>query len=139
LQGYFEQSLGEMLPEDKLAKVNALQTEGDRVLMVGDGINDIPVLAAADLSVAMGSASQLAKVNADAVLLNQNLSSLSEARTVAVRVSQVIKQNFAWALGYNILALPAAALGYIPPYLAALGMSLSSLVVVLNSLRVNRQ
>jgi len=74
-----------MLPEDKLAKVNALQTEGDRVLMVGDGINDIPVLAAADLSVAMGSASQLAKVNADAVLLNQNLSSLSEARTVAVR------------------------------------------------------
>lgn len=138
LRDLFVLCRGAMLPEDKLAHVQSLQQDGDSVLMVGDGINDIPVLAAADMSVAMGSASQLAKVNADAVLLNQNLACLSSARVVAARVNSVIKQNFSWALGYNLLALPAAAMGYIPPYLAALGMSLSSLIVVLNSLRVNR-
>lgn len=129
---------GSMLPEDKLRAVQERQKQGDKVTMVGDGINDVPVLAGADLSVAMGSASQLAKVNADAVLLNQNLLSLSEAREVAGQVNSVIRQNFAWALGYNLVALPAAAMGFIPPYLAAVGMSLSSLIVVLNSLRVNR-
>ena len=139
LSELFMHAQGSMSPEQKLVEVQKRQADGDKILMVGDGINDVPVLAAADMSIAMGSATQLAKVNADAVLLNQNLKNLSSAREVAASVNTVIKQNFAWALGYNILALPAAAMGYIPPYLAAIGMSLSSLVVVLNSLRVNKK
>ncbi|WP_096086279.1 heavy metal translocating P-type ATPase [Agaribacterium haliotis] len=134
----FECQLGDLKPEQKLAQLQQLRRKGEPVLMLGDGINDVPVLGAADLSVAMPSASQLAKVNADSVLLNPQLTTLLEAMQFSARVKRVIRQNLSWALGYNALALPAAALGYIPPWLAAIGMSLSSLVVVLNSLRLSR-
>lgn len=127
---------GDLLPEEKLAHLRKFQSQGEPVMMIGDGINDVPVLGAADISVAMGASSRLAQVSADAVLLNQNLLQLSHALDIAQKVNRVIKQNLSWALGYNLLALPAAVMGFIPPYLAALGMSLSSLVVVFNSLRV---
>ncbi len=135
---HFTAALGGQLPQDKLDALRARRDQGEVVMMVGDGINDVPVLSAADVSVAMGGASHLARVSADAVLLNQRLRTLVEVRPLAQRIQTVIRQNFAWALGYNLLALPLAAAGLIPPYLAALGMSASSLVVVLNSLRLGR-
>ncbi len=134
----FEVSEGDLLPEDKLSRVKDIQSRGEPVMMVGDGINDVPVLGGADVSVAMGASSRLAQVSADAVLLNQQLGNLNRALTIADKVNLVIKQNFLWAIGYNLVALPAAAMGLVPPYLAAAGMSLSSLIVVFNSLRVRR-
>lgn len=123
-------------PEQKLAHVRHLEAEGAKVIMVGDGINDLPVLSGAALSIAMGAASDLTKLQSDAILLNNQLSTLSEALETARRTRQVIRQNIGWALGYNLLMLPLAAAALVPPYFAALGMSLSSLLVVANSLRV---
>ncbi|WP_370979090.1 heavy metal translocating P-type ATPase [Agaribacterium sp. ZY112] len=134
----FVKRSGELTPENKLSALKELQRDSGPVLMLGDGINDVPVLGAADLSVAMGAASQLARVSADAVLLSPNLQTLTKAMSFSKKVKQVIRQNFCWALGYNLVALPAAAMGLIPPWLAAIGMSLSSLVVVLNSLRLSK-
>ncbi len=125
-------------PMNKMTYTQALQTEGAKILMVGDGINDIPVLAAADVSIAMTSAADLTKANADAILLSSQLSHLVTAIRHARKTHRVIRQNLGWALAYNLIALPAAALGYIPPYFAALGMSLSSLVVVMNALRLSK-
>ncbi len=125
-------------PEKKLATIDSLQSDGDSVLMIGDGINDAPVLGRADVSIALGSAAQIAKTHADGILLNENLSVIASVIKLAHRVKLTIKQNFIWALSYNAVALPAAAMGLIPPYLAALGMSASSLIVVLNSLRISR-
>jgi len=129
-------SRAEALPEDKLAFIYALQKQGKRVLMVGDGINDVPVLSAAHVSMAMGAATQLAQSKADSVLLNGKLDVIPKLVTLSNRVQGIIRQNLAWALLYNGLALPAAAAGLLPPYVAAIGMSLSSLVVVLNAMRV---
>lgn len=126
----------EQSPEEKLAYVRKLQTEGCQVTMVGDGINDLPVLSGARLSIAMGNASDLAKLNSDAILLNERLSVLAEAFDRARNGRKVIKQNITWAILYNITMLPLAAAGMIPPYFAALGMSISSLAVVFNSLRL---
>jgi len=125
-------------PLNKMIYTQALQTDGAKILMVGDGINDIPVLAAADVSIAMTSAADLTKANADAILLSSQLSHLVTAIRHARKTHRVIYQNLGWALAYNLIALPAAALGYIPPYFAALGMSLSSLVVVMNALRLSK-
>lgn len=125
-------------PMNKMTYTQALQTDGAQILMVGDGINDIPVLAAADVSIAMTSAADLTKANADAILLSSQLSHLVLAIRHARKTKRIIRQNLGWALGYNLIALPAAAMGYIPPYFAALGMSLSSLVVVLNALRLSK-
>lgn len=130
---------GDQLPQHKLAYVTNRQAQGDTILMVGDGINDAPVLSGADISVAMPKATELAQIKSDALLLNDNLNTLVQALAVSQSVQLIIRQNLAWALLYNALALPAAALGLIPPYLAAAGMSLSSLVVVLNSFRVARE
>jgi Cu2+-exporting ATPase len=125
-------------PERKLAYLRELQQQGRRVLMVGDGINDIPVLACADVSVAMSDASQLAKTNADCIFLTAHLDRLLTLLAGARRTRRVVRENLAWALGYNALALPLAALGWVPPWLAAVGMSLSSLLVVGNALRLQR-
>ncbi len=125
-------------PEGKLAVLKALQERGEKLLMVGDGINDLPVLAQADISVAMGCATDLAKTSADAVLLSGHLERLAEAIELARRTRSIIRQNIAWALGYNLLALPLAATGMIPPWLAAIGMASSSLIVVANALRLGR-
>jgi Cu2+-exporting ATPase len=133
-----DEAHGGLLPEHKLAHLQALQAQGRRVLVVGDGVNDVPLLAAADISVAMASATDLAKTSADAVLLSNRLGSLAQAFALARRTRRVIVQNLAWAGLYNGLMLPFAALGWITPLWAALGMSLSSLAVVGNALRLAR-
>ncbi len=123
-------------PGDKLSHLNQRQAAGDKVLMIGDGINDIPVLSGADVSVAMASASDLAQTRADAVLLNDRLVVLADALDLAKRTKGVIRQNLRYSLIYNLLALPLAAAGMIPPWLAAIGMTASSLVVIFNALRL---
>ncbi|MEE5061772.1 heavy metal translocating P-type ATPase [Pseudomonas alliivorans] len=129
---------GGLRPEDKLAIVQQLQAQGPAVLMIGDGVNDVPAMAAATVSVAMGSATDLTKTGADAVLLSNRLHSLIEAFGLARRTRRVIRENLLWAGLYNGLMLPFAALGWITPVWAAIGMSASSLIVVLNALRLTR-
>ncbi len=129
---------GGLTPDAKLAVLRELHQQGRRVLMLGDGVNDVPVLAGSDISVAMGSATDLAKTSADAVLLSNRLASLVQALDVARRTRRIIVENLAWACLYNGLILPFAALGWITPGWAAIGMSASSLVVVLNALRLSR-
>ncbi len=123
-------------PEEKLDHIRALQAQGHRVAMVGDGLNDAPVLAAADCAFAVNQATDLAKSSADAILLGQSLAPLDLAFDTAERCRRIIRQNIGWALGYNSLAVPLAAMGWVPPWAAAIGMSASSLLVVLNSLRL---
>jgi Cu2+-exporting ATPase len=125
-------------PEDKLNNVNALQQQGAIVVMTGDGVNDAPVLAGADLSIAMGKGTQLAAAAADMILISNNIEHIYHGYMIAVKTLRIIKQNLSWALLYNVIAIPAAAMGYVEPWLAAIGMSASSLVVVLNALRLNR-
>ena len=131
-------AIGGLRPDDKLQVLQQLHQQGRKVLMLGDGVNDVPVLAAADISVAMGSATDLAKTSADAVLLSNRLSSLVQALHMAQRTRRIIIENLTWASLYNGLVLPFAAMGWITPIWAALGMSLSSLLVVLNALRLTR-
>lgn len=123
-------------PAQKLEIASAWQQQGERLMMVGDGINDVPTLARADIAIAIGQASDLTKTNADAVITNNSLTTLLHAISKGRKSSRIIRQNIYWALLYNILALPLAATGFIPPWAAAIGMSVSSLIVVGNALRL---
>ncbi|NHI00885.1 heavy metal translocating P-type ATPase [Oceanimonas sp. MB9] len=125
-------------PDDKLAYLRARAERGDVCLMVGDGINDAPVLAGAHVSFAMAGGTDIAKNSADAILLGDSLDRLLMARRIAAAARRVIKQNFGWALGYNLVVLPLAAAGQVSPWFAMLGMSASSLIVISNSLRLSR-
>lgn len=122
-------------PADKWQRLREAQAAGRRVLMLGDGINDGPVLAAADVSMAMGRGSSIAHAAGDLLLLRESLQSLPEAIGVARRALQIVQQNLRWALIYNLAAVPVAALGFMPPWVAAIGMSASSLLVVMNARR----
>ncbi|WP_163558575.1 heavy metal translocating P-type ATPase [Halomonas sp. NO4] len=125
-------------PEEKLDHIRKRQAAGETVAMVGDGINDVPVLAGADVSLAMNGATDLARTSADAVLLSPHLGRIVEAIEIAQATRRVMRQNMIWSVCYNFSALPLAALGIVPPWVAALGMSTSSLVVVGNALRLSR-
>lgn len=129
---------GGMKPDDKIAFVERLIGEGRKVLMVGDGINDAPALQLAHVSVAMNGASEFVQAKADGVLLAGRLEVLGLAVSLAQRSYRITKENMGWALSYNFSTLPLAAMGLIAPWLAALGMSVSSLIVLLNSFRLDK-
>ena len=126
----------EQSPQMKMDYLAYLQASGKKVLMVGDGINDALVLSVADVSMTVSGATELANSTADFILTRDSLSLVNDVFATAGRTRRVIKQNLIWALAYNLLAIPFAAAGLIEPWMAAIGMSLSSLVVVLNSGRL---
>ena len=129
---------GDAHPADKHAAIAGLQEGGAVVAMVGDGINDAPSLAQAQVSVSLGSATPLAQWTADIVVLSDELPRIADAIVHARRTFRIVRENLAWALAYNLVAIPAAAFGYLTPLVAAFGMSMSSLIVVGNSLRAAR-
>ncbi len=131
-------AVGRATPESKLEHVRRLQDAGAAVLMVGDGVNDAPGLGGAAVAIAMGGGTDLARTHADAVLLREDLRAIPAAVRLARRTRRVIGENLAWAIGYNAVAVPLAALGLVPPYWAAIGMSASSLVVVANAWKLAR-
>ncbi|WP_165311367.1 heavy metal translocating P-type ATPase [Vibrio ziniensis] len=130
-----DQVVAQAKPEDKLNYLRSLDDK-DITLMVGDGINDAPTLAGAHLSVAMGGGTDVAKASADMVLLGDKLDRLLDARELALKTRSIIRQNLAWSLGYNVVILPLAVAGFVAPYIAVVGMSASSIIVVSNSLRL---
>jgi Cu2+-exporting ATPase len=129
---------GDLRPEDKRDAIAALQAAGAVVAMMGDGINDAPALAQAQVSISLGTATPLAQHTADVVILSDRVEEAATALRVARRTLSVIRQNLAWATVYNAVAIPAAAFGFVTPLVAAAGMSASSLVVVVNALRLVR-
>ena len=130
---------GRETPQTKLERVAAWQAEGRVVCMVGDGVNDAPVLAKAQVSVAMGEGTELARTQGDCVLLGRHLAVLPDSIWLAQATRRTIRENLWWAVMYNAIALPVAMGGFLTPWLAGIGMSLSSLWVVLNSLRLQRK
>lgn len=125
-------------PDQKVERIRQLQRAGERVIVVGDGVNDAPVLAAAGTSIAMGSGADWTRLGADAILMRDDLTLLPRAIAWSRRTRRVIRQNLTWAAGYNLIALPLALSGQLAPWLAAAGMSASSLVVVSNAMRLHR-
>ncbi len=132
------EAIGAMTPQEKLAKLEALKAEGHRPLMVGDGLNDGPALAAAHVSIAPGTASDVSQQAADAVFVGESLLPVARSITVARATMRVVRQNFGFAIGYNVFAVPLALAGLVTPLVAAIAMSGSSLIVVANSLRLFR-
>ena len=129
---------GDAQPDDKREAIAQMQAAGAVVAMVGDGINDAPSLAQAQVSVSLGSATPLAQWTADVVVLSDELPRIADAIVHARRTFRVVRQNLAWAFAYNVVAIPAAAFGHVTPLVAAVGMSVSSLLVVGNAMRVAR-
>src|SRR5690606_25805340 len=129
---------GGLRPAEKLAQVDALRNAGHKVLMVGDGLNDGPALAAADASMAPGSASEVGLQAADFVFVQDSLLAVPRALSASRRTMAVVRQNFVLAIGYNVLAVPLAIAGLVTPLVAAAAMSASSLIVIANSLRLAR-
>jgi P-type Cu2+ transporter len=132
------QALGRQTPQDKLAHVARLQQSGRRVAMVGDGMNDGPVLARADVSIALGEAVPVAQVRSDFIIQGGRLDGVAAVLHQARRTHAVVRQNLAWAAAYNAVSVPLAIAGLMPPWLAGLGMAASSLLVVLNAARLAR-
>jgi len=129
----------EATPEDKRRFIQSAQTQHKTVLMLGDGVNDIGALRQADVGITMGSASHLAHTRSDAVLVTNDLAVVPEAIGLAQKLSVIIKQNLSWAIAYNLTAIPFAVAGLVPAWLAAIGMTSSSLIVVLNALRLRKE
>jgi P-type Cu2+ transporter len=132
------QAEGGATPERKLEALTAWQAQGRCVVMVGDGLNDGPVLARADVSFALGHGSALAQQRSDFIVLGSRLGEIAAARLLARRTQRVMRQNLAWAALYNLACVPLAMVGWLPAWAAGAGMALSSLAVVLNALRLSR-
>jgi len=130
---------GGLSPEDKLERVRQWRAQGRVVAMVGDGVNDAPVLAAADLSVSFAGAAPIARAGADVILHHPDMRALPRLVATGRRTVGVMRQNLIWAVVYNLLAIPLAVAGFITPVWAAVGMSASSLLVVLNAARLARR
>jgi Cu2+-exporting ATPase len=129
---------GAVLPEQKYEYLNHLQASGAVVAAIGDGVNDAPLLAKANISIAVGSGAPLAQAGSDAILTQSSLKVISQAMTVAERGKNIMQQNLVWAFIYNVVAIPVAMLGWVNPWIAGIGMSLSSLAVTMNAWRLRK-
>ncbi|MGN1401931.1 MAG: heavy metal translocating P-type ATPase [Bacillus sp. (in: firmicutes)] len=137
-QAHIEHVVAEVLPEQKAEQVKALQKKGRKVAMVGDGINDAPALAIADIGMAIGTGTDIAMETADITLMRGDLNAIADAIEMSGRTVRNIKQNLFWALGYNTIGIPVAAVGFLAPWVAGAAMAFSSVSVVLNALRLQR-
>lgn len=131
--------LGGLTAQDKMQQIKSAQEQGFKVAMIGDGVNDSPVFGAAHVSIAMGCGADITKSGADAILLNNKLSNINILIEVSRRTRRIVIQNYLWAFGYNAIVLPLAVTGYITPYMAVIGMSASSILVISNSLRLLKE